>query len=48
MDGRVSAIEGAWADERGGCIVLVESEGSNTVAISIVIAKSSVCNVFLR
>lgn len=32
--GRVSAIEGALAEERGGRMALVEREGSNMVVIS--------------
>lgn len=35
MLGRESAIEGALAEESGGRIVLVESEGSNVVAIVV-------------
>lgn len=34
MFGRLSAIEGASADERGGRIALVDREGSNMVAIA--------------
>ena len=35
MFGRLSAIEGASADERGGRIALVDREGSNMVAIAL-------------
>jgi hypothetical protein len=37
MLGSVSAIDGASADERGGRMVLVESEGSKAMAILQVI-----------
>ena len=33
MEGRESAIDSAWADERGGRIALVDKDGSKTVAI---------------
>ena len=33
--GRLSAIEGASADEKGGRIALVDREGSNMVAIAL-------------
>lgn len=35
MFGRLSAIEGASADERGGRIALMDSEGSNIDAIAL-------------
>ena len=35
MFGRLSAIEGASADERGGRIALVDREGSNMAAIAL-------------
>lgn len=33
IEGRESAIEGAWTEERGGCMMLEESVESKSVAM---------------
>ena len=47
MFGRLSAIEGASADENGGRIALVDREGSNMVAIALYAIYVEFCSIDL-